>query len=48
MKGNLDKVTTANEMFRSITTEGVFEYSCAYDYSKIIAKLPSTWSTECL
>lgn len=48
MNGSVAKVTNVNNMFNGITTNGVLEYSCAYDYSKIIAKLPSTWSTECL
>ena len=32
--------------FANITTEGVLEYNC--DYSKIFAKLPSTWTSSCL
>lgn len=48
MNGSVAKVTNVNNMFNGITTDGVFEYACPYDYSKIIAKLPSTWTTKCL
>jgi surface protein len=44
MGGNPSKVTNVNNMFKGITTTGTFYYNSAYDYSKIIAKLPSTWT----
>lgn len=33
-----------SSMFSSVTTEGIFYYNPAYDYSMIIAKLPATWT----
>jgi hypothetical protein len=57
MGGNPAKITSSSYvdgMFSNITTKGVFYYNAEYDYSKIIAKLPSTWKavplinpTEC-
>lgn len=57
MGGNPAKITGASNvdyMFNNITTEGILYYNSEYDYSKIIAKLPSTWkaiplvnATEC-
>ena len=46
MGGNPAKITNSTYveyMFNGITTEGVLYYNTEYDYSKIIAKLPSTW-----
>ena len=57
MGGNPAKITSSSYveyMFNNITTNGIFYYNAEYDYSKIIAKLPSTWKavplvnpTEC-
>lgn len=57
MGGNPAGITNSSYvdyMFNGITTEGVLYYNTEYDYSKIIAKLPSTWkavplinATEC-
>ena len=57
MGGNPAKITSSSyvkDMFYNITTKGVFYYNAEYDYSYIIAKLPSTWKavplvnpTEC-
>ena len=44
MGGNPSKVSGVSSMFDYITTSGTFYYNAAYDYSKIIAKLPSTWT----
>jgi surface protein len=57
MGGNPAKITASSNvdyMFNNITTEGILYYNSEYDYSEIIAKLPSTWkaiplvnATEC-
>lgn len=44
MGGNPSKVMDVYEMFDGVTTNGTFYYNPMYDYSKIIAKLPSTWT----
>ena len=44
MMGDINKMSTPSNMFFNITTTGTFYYNSAYDYSKIIAKLPSTWT----
>jgi hypothetical protein len=44
MGGNPSSLTTVSYMFRGINTNGTFYYNVAYDYSKIIAELPSTWT----
>jgi hypothetical protein len=44
MKNNVSAVTHVTNMFNEITTTGTFYYNGDYDYSKIIAVLPSTWT----
>ena len=44
MGGDVSKVSYVNYMFEYITTTGTFYYNSQYDYSKIIAVLPSTWT----
>lgn len=44
MTGDVSNVAYVNGMFRSVTTEGTFYYNPQYDYSKIIAELPATWT----
>lgn len=44
MGGNPNKVSGVSSMFDYITTSGRFYYNAAYDYSKIIKVLPSTWT----
>ena len=44
MGGNVNKLNSAQSMFASVTTTGTFYYPAQYDYSKIIAQLPSTWT----
>jgi hypothetical protein len=44
MGGDVSKVTNALDMFNGIKTTGTFYYNSQYDYSKIIAELPSTWT----
>ena len=44
MGGDVSKVSYVNYMFEYITTTGTFYYNPQYDYSKIIAQLPSTWT----
>ena len=44
MGGDVSKVTNVASMFGSISTTGTFYYNPQYDYSKIIAVLPSTWT----
>lgn len=43
MMGNVNKVTTYSTIFMSINPNGTFYYNAAYDYSKLIAQLPTTW-----
>ena len=43
MGGNPCSLTNANGMFDVINTNGKFYYNSAYDYSLILAELPSTW-----
>lgn len=44
MGGDVSKINIISGMFGGITTTGTFYYNAAYDYSKIIAQLPSTWT----
>ena len=44
MGGDVSKVTNVSYMFRYIATTGTFYYNSNYDYSNIIAQLPSTWT----
>ena len=44
MIGGVDKLTTTTSMFSLMTSSGTFYYDDRYDYSKIIAQLPSTWT----
>lgn len=44
MINDVSSIVNADNMFDGITTTGVFEYNSAYDYSLIIAQLPSTWT----
>lgn len=44
MSGDMSGVTNYDMMFAGITTTGTLSYNPAYDYSKIIAQLPSTWT----
>jgi surface protein len=49
MGGNPAKITSSSyveNMFYQVKTNGVLRYNIDYDYSKIIAKLPSTWKAE--
>ena len=43
MINSVSAVTNVSNMFSNITTTGIFYYNGKYDYSKIIARLPSTW-----
>ena len=43
-KGNPVSISNINNMFYGITTNGTLYYDSRYDYSKIINKLPSTWT----
>ena len=42
MTDDVSNITSVNNMFNGIKTTGTFYYNPAYDYSKIIAVLPST------
>ena len=44
MGGDVSNVTSLKYMFSGIFTTGTFYYPAQYDYSKIIAQLPSTWT----
>jgi hypothetical protein len=44
MGGDVSKVTNVNHMFSNVATTGTFYYNNAYDYSNIIAQLPSGWN----
>lgn len=44
MGGDVSKLNSVVGMFNGITTTGKFYYNSAYDYSKIIEVLPSTWT----
>ena len=44
MMGDISNVLYVDDMFYYINTTGTFYYNSAYDYSKIIAALPSTWT----
>ena len=44
MMGDINKLRSTGSMFSNITTTGTFYYNSAYDYSKIIAELPTTWT----
>lgn len=43
MGGDVSKVTDVDYMFQYVITTGAFYYNPKYDYSKIIAQLPSKW-----
>jgi hypothetical protein len=44
MINNVSAVTNVYSMFSGIATTGTFYYNGDYDYSKITAVLPSTWT----
>lgn len=44
MRGDVSKVTNVTGMFSSVKSGGTFYYNPQYDYSKIIAELPATWT----
>lgn len=44
MGGDVSKVTNVGSMFNNISTTGTFYYNSQYDYSNIIAVLPSNWT----
>jgi surface protein len=44
MGGDISKVTNVTSMFSNVFSTGTFYYNPQYDYSKIIAVLPSTWT----
>ena len=44
MGGSVNNVNNVKEMFHRISTTGTLYYNKDYDYSKIIAVLPSTWT----
>ena len=44
MYGDVSKVTNVLGMFNLIAANGTFYYNPQYDYSKIIAVLPSSWA----
>lgn len=41
---DVSHITFGKYMFSNVTTEGVFYYNPAYDYSNFIALLPTTWT----
>lgn len=44
MGGNPSSLTNVYSMFTDVTTNGAFYYNSIYNYSRIIAVLPSTWT----
>lgn len=46
MTGPTNPNAEVTDMFADITTSGTFYYNPAYDYSHIIAQLPSTWTAQ--
>jgi hypothetical protein len=42
--GDFSKAETYHDMFKDITTNGTLYYNGKYDFSKIIEKLPETWT----
>lgn len=44
MAGSVDKLASCADMFKSVGRGGQFYYPAQYDYSKIIAELPDTWT----
>jgi surface protein len=44
MGGNPSSLTTVNNLFGSNRNSGSFYYNSAYDYSKILSVLPSSWT----
>jgi hypothetical protein len=44
MMEDASNITDVTNMFYNISTEGIFYYNPAYDYSKIISALPPTWT----
>lgn len=45
MGGDVSNVTNVNNMFYYVSDTGTFYYNSAYDYSLIIAQLPSGWTS---
>ena len=45
MNSSINSLTNCEHMFANIYTSGIFKYNSGFDYSKIIAVLPDTWST---
>jgi hypothetical protein len=44
MGGPINKDMLVENMFVGVETNGTFYYNSAYNYSKILAELPSTWT----
>lgn len=44
MNTDVSHIRFGKYMFQNVTTEGVFYYNPAYDYSNLIALLPTTWT----
>ena len=44
MGGDVSNVTNVGIMFNGVASTGTFYYNSAYDYSNIIAELPSGWN----
>ena len=44
MMGDVSNVTTVLDMFDGVKEGGTFYYNEAYDYSKILAELPESWT----
>lgn len=44
MIGGIDNLESLTFAFYNVNTNGTFYYDDRYDYSKIIAELPSTWT----
>jgi surface protein len=44
MTSEISKDLDATQMFSRVKPNGTFYYNPNYDYSKIIAQLPSTWT----
>ena len=45
MGGDVSNVTDVSSMFSGVASSGTFYYNSAYDYSNIIAKLPTGWTS---
>lgn len=48
MMGKTNPNANVTNMFKGVYLPGVFYYNSAYDYSHIIAELPSNWTTQAL